>query len=101
MKQLIEKLGFQLKQLPTETIEEFNIQSERKGELVLSDGRFATVFKLKVGHLLLARDPDDLSRMLKLLTVTVKLDGEPMTMKDAVNLELDDFNNLMSLLHKK
>lgn len=101
MKNFIEKLGFQLKQLPTEKINDFEIRSERKGELVLNDGRFATVFKLKVGHLLLSQDMNDLLRMCKLLSITVRIDGEPVTVEDVLNLDIEDFNNLMAFLNKK
>ncbi len=76
------------------------VQSDKKGELVLSDGRFVSVYKVKVFHLLAARDPDDLAQSLKLATLVTRIDEKSPTIEEMLNMEVHDFMKIMHYISK-
>jgi hypothetical protein len=76
------------------------ISSEQKGEVLLSDGRFATIFKVKAGHLAMSLDHNKMHEILKIMTMTVKIDDKPITIEEAFNLDIHDFNKISHFLFK-
>ncbi len=101
MHDLIKKLLGDKPKQHTEVIpEELYIAAERKAEVVLSDGRFATIFKLKAGHIAMSLDNNKMFEVFKIMTMTVKIDDKPITMQDAFNLDAEDFNKICFNLFK-
>lgn len=76
------------------------VRLDKKSEVVLSDGTFVTIHKVKIGHLLLSQDICELSRALKLISVTTKFDDKKPTTQDVLNLDLEDFHKIMEQLSK-
>jgi hypothetical protein len=98
---LIKKLlGDKPKQNVEVVPDELYISAERKAEIVLSDGRFATIFKLKAGHIAMSLDNNKMFEVFKIMTMTVKIDDKPITMQDAFNLDAEDFNKICFNLFK-
>ncbi len=101
MHDLIKKLlGDKPKQNVEVVPDELYISAERKAEVVLSDGRFATVFKVKAGHIAMSLDNNKMFEVFKIMTMTVKIDDKPITMQDAFNLDIEDFNKICFNLFK-
>lgn len=75
-------------------------QLDKKAEVVLSDGRFVAIYKVKLGHVLLSKDADDTIAMVKLIHLTTKVDEKPFEVKDILNLELKDFHKIVEALNK-
>ncbi len=101
MHDLIKKLlGDKPKQNVEVVPDELYISAERKAEIVLSDGRFATIFKLKAGHIAMSLDNNKMFEVFKIMTMTVKIDDKPITMQDAFNLDAEDFNKICFNLFK-
>lgn len=80
--------------------EQLYISAEQKGEVLLSDGRFATIFKVKAGHLAMSLDSNKMFEIFKIMTMTVKIDDKPITMQEAFNLDVNDFNKIIHYLFK-
>jgi hypothetical protein len=74
------------------------VQSDKKAEVVLSDGRFATIYKVKVGHILAAEDENQMHQAVKLIAVTVRIDDKFPTIEDVLNLDVEDFHKIMHQL---
>lgn len=77
------------------------VQYDKKGEIVLSDGRFAAIHKIKVGHIVLSRAETELMSALKLIAVAVKIEDKVPTNEDLFNLNMEDFYKIMEALNKK
>lgn len=78
------------------------VRLDKKGEVILSDGRFVTIHKIKVGHLLASHNgsSSDLESAIKLITVTTKIDDVSPSVHDVLNLEREDFHKIMEALNK-
>jgi len=68
--------------------------------LILSDGRFATVYFIKVGHLLAAEDSNPMYQAVKLINQVVKIDDEFPTIEDILELNVEDFHKIMNSISK-
>jgi hypothetical protein len=66
-------------------------QSDKKSEIILSDGRFATIHHMKVIHLALSEHENEYIRASKLISFLVKIDEQPVTVLDAFGLSPKDF----------
>lgn len=75
-------------------------QSDKKAEIILSDGRFAEVFKTKVYHAVLANADDDMTKLVKLVCLVVRIDDKEITPKDVLNLDLSDFSKIAEAIGK-
>lgn len=73
---------------------------DSKSEIILEDGRFASIHKVRVGHLLAAQDPDPMVQMVKLIALTVKIDNNKVSVKDVLNLEIKDFQKIIEAISK-
>ncbi len=101
MHELLKKfLGDKPKQLVEVLPNELYISSDRKGEVVLSDGRFATLFKVKAGHFLMSQDPNKMIELCKIMTMTVRVDDKLLTTQEVFNLDIEDFNKIAHHLLK-
>ena len=80
--------------------EQLYIAAEKKAEVVLSDGRFATIFKVKAGHIAMSLDNNKMFECFKVMTCTVKIDDKPITMQQAFNLDIEDFNTICKHLFR-
>jgi hypothetical protein len=76
------------------------VRSDKKAEIVLSDGSFASIYHLKLGHLVLTEDSSDMLRAAKLITLTVKIDDKYIGIEEALNLNVSDFNLIIKHLTK-
>lgn len=76
------------------------VRLDKKGEVILSDGRFVTIHKVKIGHLLASYGSSDLETAIRLITVTTKIDDVAPTVHDVLNLDRDDFHKIMEALNK-
>lgn len=65
-----------------------------KTEIVLSDGKFATIHHVRVGHFLKCKNENTDMTAISLLKELVKIDGEFLTTKDIMNLKLEDFTTI-------
>jgi hypothetical protein len=65
---------------------------DKKAEVVLSDGRFAEIFRVRVIHMINARSHDDFDQLLKIILQVVKLDGTMISSKELGDLYVEDFN---------
>ncbi len=74
------------------------VQSDKKSEIVLSDGRFASIYKVKVGHLLAAEDINPMHQAVKLIAVTVKIDDKFPSIEEILRLDVEDFHKIMNQL---
>lgn len=75
-------------------------QLDNKAEIILEDGRFASIHKVKVGHMIVAQDADPLVQMAKLITLVVKIDNQPVSVKDVLNLDIKDFSKIIEAVSK-
>jgi hypothetical protein len=76
------------------------VLSDKKGEIVLSDGRFVSVFKTKVRHVLLSKDKDETVVAIKLISLVTTVDDKPFEINDIVNLSVEDFKKIAELVFK-
>lgn len=70
------------------------IKLEKKSEIILSDGRFATIFKTKAGHMIVAKSVglENLDLVfVRLFLQVVKIDDKELTLDDVMNLDNDDY----------
>ena len=67
---------------------------------MLSDGRFATVLKPKMGHILNAWHPNDAMWMARLMTHVVGIDGNGVSEEEIMNLTLKDFSAISEQINK-
>ncbi len=74
------------------------VQSDKKAELILEDGRFATIYKVKLGHVVAAQDPDALHFAVKLIAQCVKVDDKIPTFQEIMNFDLHDYYKIMNHL---
>ena len=79
---------------------ELYIAAEKQAELILSDGRFATIFKVKAGHIAMSLDNNKMFECFKVMTYTVKVDDKPITMQEVFNLDIEDFNKICKHLFR-
>ena len=77
------------------------VQLDKKSEIILSDGRFATIYKLKLGHLVLAHDNNPMHQAVKLISCAVKIDDKFPEVQEVMNLEVEDFHKIMHHLSSK
>lgn len=75
-------------------------QLDKKAELILEDGRFATIHKVKLGHVIAATDPNDLHSAVKLIALCVKIDDKLPTIQEILNIDINDFHKIMAQLSK-
>ncbi len=71
------------------------VQSDKKAELILEDGRFATIYKVKLGHILRAQDSDPMHFSVKLIAQCVRVDDKPLGFEEIVNFDLQDYHKIM------
>lgn len=76
------------------------VQSDRQAEVVLSDGRFVTIYKLKVWHLILSEDKDHMVRAVNLIATATTIDDAKPTIQQILNLDVEDFNKIVVHLIK-
>jgi hypothetical protein len=76
------------------------VRLDKKGEVILSDGRFVTIHKLKLGHLYLSKDDNEMAQAIKLISFTTKIDDKPPSLEEVLNLDVEDFNKIMVALSK-
>ena len=78
------------------------VTSEVKGELVLADGRFLTMYKPKVAHLLISNDASlsNSENMLRLLELILLIDGKQASIEELLKLDLREFARVMALYNK-
>ncbi len=86
--------GFFEKQTTEVVPEQLYIAAEKKAEIILSDGRFVTIFKVKAGHIALSQDVNKMFECFKVMTYTVKVDDKPISMAEVFNLDVEDFNKI-------
>ncbi len=101
---LFQKLGL----LPQSTQQSLKVQTnaqpvfaqyDKKAEVILSDGRFATIHKIRVGHLLASSSNDPLQNAVKLIINSVKIDDKVPEPIDILNLEVRDFHKIMDSIN--
>ena len=63
-----------------------------KTEIVLSDGKFATIHHVRVGHFIKCKSDDSETTAINLIKALVKVDGWPLDTEDVMNLKLEDFH---------
>jgi hypothetical protein len=68
-------------------------------ELILSDGRFATLFTVRAGHLAMLKHGPAI-QPYELLTLTVLIDDAPVTLQDVMDMSIKDFNLIAGRLFK-
>ncbi len=73
---------------------------EKIAEIVLTDGRFAEIHRLRVIHVLGTESLSDFKRAVKIMMNVVKIDGKEPTLEDILTLDLDDFNNILKVIFK-
>jgi hypothetical protein len=76
------------------------VQSDKKAEVVLSDGRFATVYKVKLGHVFYSQDENVIIRSVKLIVSIVKIDDKQPTIEEVFNLNIEDFYLILHTINK-
>ncbi len=77
------------------------VRLDKKTEIILSDGRFATIHKVKLGHALASQDENQIHQAAKLIHLTVKIDDKHPTILEILNLDLEDFHLIMHHLSLK
>lgn len=75
---------------------------EVKGEIILNDGRFITLLKIKVHHIQKAyrRESSDLDNMIALLTYATLIDGKHPSYQEVGNLLMSDLEKISKALFK-
>jgi hypothetical protein len=74
------------------------VQFDKKSEIVLSDGRFATVCKVKIGHVIASQDENPMHQAVKLISIAVKIDDKTPTIQEVLHLDVEDFIKIMHQL---
>lgn len=82
-----------IQEVVPETCDTVNIESEKKTELVLKDGRFAAIYEMKAGHMLIARmgSADNDMIALRLILQLVKIDEKRVTIEQIFALAVEDY----------
>jgi hypothetical protein len=73
---------------------------DKKSEVILSDGRFAEVFKTKFVHIILSDSDNPHARLVKLITMLVKIDDKSLSVDDVLGLDIKDANELIKQITK-
>ena len=76
------------------------IGSEIKGEVVLEDVRFVTVHRIKVGHMAVASDDNQVIQAAKLIAVSCLFDGKQAKLQDVLNLDMQGFDKILKCITK-
>ena len=78
------------------------ITNEIKTEIVISDGRFVTIFKPKAAHVLFSKveGDTDMNNLIRLLIHVVRIDNEIPKVEDILDLYLPDFNLIIDQVSK-
>lgn len=76
------------------------IKSEKKAEIILSDGRFAQIFNLKLGHLVASEDSNQLMQMAKIISMCVEIDDNPLSLEEVLNFSVRDLEKIVEQLVK-
>lgn len=76
------------------------VQSDKKAEVVLSDGRFVSIHSVKMAHMYCARDPDPLMQTMKLMALITRIDDQEVKLADILNLKLEDYNLILDNMSK-
>lgn len=76
------------------------IKTQVVAEVVLDDGRFATILKPKMGHILNAKHSDDTIWMAQLMTHVVGFDGKAVSLEEVLNITVSDFSKIAEQIGK-
>lgn len=76
-------------------------KTDKIAEVVLSDGRFAEIFRPRVIHMIGSEDYSDMRRSVKMLMQIVKIDDKDPSVEDILALDVHDFNELLKQAFKK
>lgn len=76
------------------------VRLDKKSEIVLKNGVFVTIYKVKLGHLILCDGVDDLIKFAKLIRLVTRFDDKEPTSEDVLNLDLPDFFAIVSQIQK-
>jgi len=68
------------------------------GEVVLEDGRFASVFRAKFGHIVFATDPNANMHSAKLICLCTLIDGKKVTLDEVLNISLKDATAIVEII---
>jgi hypothetical protein len=77
------------------------VQSVKRKEIVISDGRFVSIYQVKAGHLLNCLDTNPMIQAAKLMTLSIEIDDNRVNLETILNLDLDDFNRILHELTNK
>ena len=79
-----------------------DIETYIKGEVILSDSRFAEVYQPKIGHFLFVdiNTDNDLMKNIQLCTMCTKIDNVQATLSDIMSLKSTDFFKISSIINK-
>ena len=70
------------------------VLSDKIGEVILNDGTFAEIYKIRAKHFFNAQHVDPMVLLARLMVEVVKIDGKLLKPEDVAELELGDFNRI-------
>jgi len=73
-------------------------QSDKVGEVVLNDGSFAEIYKMRFKHYYRSQHPNPAMMLALLMTHIVVIEGKVMTTDQVDNLEMGDFSKIAKAL---
>lgn len=76
------------------------VQSDKVAEVVLSDGRFVSIYRIKIKHLIMAADSKAALQTCKLMSLVTTIDDKPFELEDVFELRLGDYQKISDALNK-
>lgn len=73
-----------------------------KGEIILEDGRFVTIYNVTVNHVRLSysNNSSDLDNAIRLVNAATLIDGKPFSLNDIARLKMSEFDKIIKALFK-
>lgn len=72
--------------------------SDKKGEVIIANGVFVEIYRVKLKHVLNAQSQDSLSQMCKIMLQVTLFDGKTPTADELMELYIEDFNSIASVI---
>jgi hypothetical protein len=73
-----------------------------KGEIILNDGRFVTIYNVTVNHVRLSysNNSSDLDNAIRLVNAATLIDGKPFALNEIASLKMSEFDKIIKALFK-
>lgn len=89
--------------VPPGHVQSVDINTEQRGEFIMSDSRFMEIYDPRVGHHMAVQSMisnNGMANASLLLYMCAKIDGEPVSMSDILSMKPKDYEKACNILFK-